>query len=428
MRLLAGAMAAAAVLALPAVAFGAGDPRRGEQWGLDMVESDAAHAVTRGAGAVVAVIDSGADLDHPDLAGRLLPGHDFVDDDSTPQDQNGHGTHVSGIIAANEGNSIGVSSVAPEAKVLPVRVLDADGGGSSEDVAAGIDWAVAHGADVINLSLGGEVPLLGASTDFSAAIGRALDKGVIVVAAAGNNGLPICEQPAAAGRLLCVGAVDRRSQRSPFSNFGEGTNLMAPGGSAVPIAGEDILSTWNGGGYQEEAGTSQAAPFVAGVAALVASTSLDSQAAADTIAAGARDAGPPGEDPQYGYGIVNARATVALLKSGPGAGGGAGGEGRVAVAKVQRIRAVLKRGIKVRCRAPAAGRCRAGARRRGGKRLAYGSRRVRAGRAVTFRARVNRRGRRVLRRALRRRRAVKVTVRVALPGARAKARRVTLRP
>src|SRR4051812_12979157 len=111
MRVLAGVAAVLVMLALPGVALGAGDPRRGEQWGLDMVESDQAHATATGAGAVVAVVDSGADLTHPDLAGRLLAGHDFVDGDSTPQDLNGHGTHVTGIVAANAGNGIGVSSV-----------------------------------------------------------------------------------------------------------------------------------------------------------------------------------------------------------------------------------------------------------------------------------------------------------------------------
>ena len=153
--------------AVPATALAAADPLRGRQWGLDVVESDPAHRVTRGGGATVAVIDSGVRANHPDLGGRLLPGHDFVDDDGTPQDGDGHGTHVSGIVAANADNGVGVSSVAPAAMVLPVRVLDDQGAGSVGDVAKGIDFAVSDGADVINLSLGQDVAIIGAPTDDS---------------------------------------------------------------------------------------------------------------------------------------------------------------------------------------------------------------------------------------------------------------------
>ena len=203
-----------------------------------MVESDAAHGVTRGDGAVVAVIDSGVwPQGIPTSGGGCCGGRDFVEDDGEPQDGNGHGTHVSGIVAANTGNGVGVSSVAPGARVLPVRVLGDDGGGSAGDVAAGIDWAAASGAHIINLSLGENVPLPASSSEFAAAIDRALDRGVVVVAASGNNGLPVCEQPAAEGRLLCVGAVDRRSMRSFFSSFGRGLGIVAPGGSGVPVGG-----------------------------------------------------------------------------------------------------------------------------------------------------------------------------------------------
>src|SRR5688572_5719528 len=244
----------------PAAALAANDPRRGEQWALDLVESDAAHATATGAGAVIAVVDSGVQADHPDLAGQVLPGRDFVQDDGTPQDGNGHGTHVSGIALAVEGNGVGVSSVAPGAKLLPVRVLDDSGGGTSEDVAAGIDWARTHGAHVINLSLGSEVPIIGAmgGDEIDAAIRRALAAGIVVVAAAGNNGVPVCEQPAAGEGLLCVGAVDKRKQRSVFSSFGNGLGVVAPGGSLLG-GDEDVLSTVPPSTYDYYAGTSQAA-------------------------------------------------------------------------------------------------------------------------------------------------------------------------
>lgn len=419
------------MLALP-VAAHAAEPLRGQQWGLDMVESDAAHSTARGGGAVVAVVDSGVDAGHPDLGGRLLGGRDFVQDDGTPQDGDGHGTHVTGVVVANDPNGVGVSSVAPGARVLPVRVLDDTGSGRAADVAAGIDYAVAAGAQVINLSLGEDVPLLGGASEFAAAIDRALDRGVVVVAASGNNGLPICEQPEGEGRLLCVGAVDKRGLRSFFSSFGRGLGLVAPGGSGgsvVPaVAGEDILSTWRGGGYEEQAGTSQAAPHVAGVAALLVGKGVRGQAAVNRILATARDAGPPGPDPEYGAGIVNARAAVAGGAGGTGGGGGsAGSAARVSIPRTQRLGAVLKRGIKVRCRASGAGRCRALATRRKRK-LAYGTRRVRPGVTVTTRAKPNRRGRAAMRRALRRKRGFRVRVRVTLPGARAVTRTVRLRP
>src|SRR5215207_9037318 len=150
------------LLVLPAAAGAQADPRRGEQWNLDMIESDAAHATATGAGAVIAVVDSGVQTGHPDLAGRLLAGNDLVDG-GAPEDGNGHGTHVSGIAAAAAGNGVGISSVAPGAKILPVRVLDDAGSDDAERVARGIDWARRNGAHVINLSLGSEIPIIGAA-------------------------------------------------------------------------------------------------------------------------------------------------------------------------------------------------------------------------------------------------------------------------
>src|SRR3954453_21434888 len=142
-------------LAIPATASAA-DPLRPQQWGLDMIQADAAHSTSTGSGAVVAVVDTGVLASHEDLQGQLVAGHDFIQDDGTPQDGNGHGTHVSGIIAAAANNGVGIEGVAPGAKVMPIRVLDNDGSGTSEGVAKGIDYAVAHHADVINLSLGAD--------------------------------------------------------------------------------------------------------------------------------------------------------------------------------------------------------------------------------------------------------------------------------
>src|SRR3954468_22124268 len=303
-------------------AFAAGDPLRPQQWGLDTIEADAAHATSTGSGATVAVIDTGVLASHEDLAGRLLPGYDFVDNDADPNDGNGHGTHVTGIVAADEGNGLGIEGVAPGAKVLPIRVLDNDGSGTGEDVAKGVDYAVAHNADVINLSLGGDAigTILGGDDAFTKWVQNALDKGVVVIAAAGNDTAPFCEQPAVTGAILCVGAIDRRNMRTFYSSSGD---LVAPGGSALGGSDEDILSTYNDGKYAEIAGTSQATPHVSGVAALLVSLGLHGKAVTDRILATATDAGVAGPDDVYGAGILNAKAAVAGL-SAPG-GGDSGG-------------------------------------------------------------------------------------------------------
>jgi subtilisin family serine protease len=409
----------ALTLLVAAPAGAATDPLRAHQWNLDMIEADAAHATSTGAGALVAVVDSGVAAGHPDLAGRLAPGVDLVDGDSTPQDDDGHGTHVSGIIAADAGNGIGIDSVAPGATILPIRVLGADGSGSPADVAKGIDIARERGADVINLSLGSEIPLIGAAggdaTD--AAIHRALAAGIVVVAAAGNDSMPVCEQPGASDGLLCVGSVDRRRQRSFFSSFGSGLGIVAPGGSALPAADEDILSTYPPNGYQTLAGTSQAAPHVAGAAALLVSLGVRGQAAVDRLLATATDLGTPGPDPQFGHGLLDVRAAVAGLH-GSGVGGAL-----VKVLGHPTKRSVRRHGLRVRLRALAGGR----ARLRlvaGGRTLFRVHRRLSAGRTRTVRIRPGAAGRRRLAHAGR----VHARLKVRLPGeTRTRVRRVTLR-
>jgi subtilisin family serine protease len=412
-------LALLALLLAPAAALAANDPRRGEQWNLDLVESDAAHATSTGTGAVIAVVDTGVAAGHPDLAGQILPGHDFVQDDGTPQDGNGHGSHVSGIALAATGNGVGISSVAPGARLLPVRVLGDDGSGTSEDVAAGIDWARTNGAHIINLSLGSEIPIVGAAggDEIDAAIRRALAAGIIVGAAAGNNGVPVCEQPAATEGLLCVGAVDKRKMRSFFSSFGQGLGVVAPGGSGAPLTGEGILSTVPPDGYEEIAGTSQAAPHVSGVAALLVSKGVRGQAAVKRILATATDLGPAGDDAQYGHGLVNARAAVAGLGSGSGgtgggpSGGSGGGTGLRPFVKVKRRQHSLRRGVRVRLRAGNAGRVRIRVRSHG-RTIARKLRTVPAGRMRLVVAKLNKRGRRMARRPG----VLRAKVRVRLPG------------
>jgi len=231
--------------------------------------------------------------------------------------------------------------------------------------------------------------------------------------------VPVCEQPAADAGLLCVGAVDKRGQRSFFSSFGQGLGVVAPGGSSVPVPGEDILSTLPPDGYGEIAGTSQAAPHVSGVAALLVSKGVRGQAAVKRILDTATDLGPAGDDVQYGHGLVNARAAVAGLGSGSGGGGAGGGTsggsgGGSALepfVHVKRRQRALRRGVRVRLRAATAGRVRVRVRSYGrtiGRRL----RTVPAGRARTVVVRLNERGRRMARRPG----ALRAKVRVRLPG------------
>ncbi len=463
-RTLCGLIAATAAFATAAGVAEAADPLRPQQYGLDIVEADAAHATATGRGAIVAIVDTGVRPSHQDLQGRLLPEMNFVPNDG-PEDEDGHGTHVLGIAVANKDNGVGVSSVAPGATALPVRVLGDDGSGSSADVAKGIDYAVSQGAHVINLSLGDALPIgavgsiFGGTSPVEDAIKRAFAKDIVVVASSGNNGLPVCEQGLRDDpRLLCVGAVDRNRQRAFYSSGVGPEGVVAPGGNAL---GDDILSTFslrNGAqtdsGYTKLAGTSQAAPHVAGVAALLVERGLRGRQVVDRIRATAVDGGLPGPDQDYGAGIVNARAAVAGIgpQSAPGGGtgtgtgggdtggtgtggggtgggdtgGGSGQAATVSVARFQRFRSVLKTGIKVRCTATAAGRCTATV-RRGSRIFASGSRIVRSGRGTTLLVRLNKSARRAATGAKRRNRRIRLSLEVTVPGAATQLRRTTLR-
>jgi serine protease len=309
------------------------DPLFARQWALDQVNAPEAWARgARGAGAIVAVVDTGVDLQHPDLSSKLVAGHDFVatggDCPAGPQDENGHGTHVAGIAAAVTNNGIGVAGVAPDAQIMPVRVLDAEGSGSNEDVAAGITWAADNGADVINLSLG-ELPVVGQleplNEDIEAAVTHAWDRGSLVVAAAGNETFPLCSYPSFADHAVCVGATDSRGLPSYYSNFPVNKTMLgfrAPGGvgSVFCEDDEDIWSTmWPGSGfdcqgagsitgYETLAGTSMASPQVAGVAALLAGQGLTNAQIVERLKQTSSNHGT--YDPVMGYGIVDADAAT----------------------------------------------------------------------------------------------------------------------
>jgi len=324
------------------------DPFYGKLWGLQQIHAEQAWATTTGAGAIVAVVDTGIDFTQPDLQGQILPGATFTGCASVVPCGNGdfrgpdgvnngdeHGTHVAGTIAAVRGNGIGVVGVAPDAKILPVKVLEA-GSGSSENIAAGIRWATDHGANVINMSLGsmpgGQVlSITGVDTAMKDAIAYARAKGVLTVAAAGNSSTALCNDPAFDSQAVCIGATDKRGLHSWYSelpNKLDQKSVSAPGGaglSALGLAGncdEDIWSTVPAGtgssacgqaNYDAYAGTSMATPHVAGVAALLFAQGRTADGVEKAILTTALT---PGVDlrgsytPAYGYGVVDALAAV----------------------------------------------------------------------------------------------------------------------
>lgn len=242
------------------------DPLFTSEWALPKIHAPQAWEQTRGdSGVVVAVIDTGVDLSHPDLVNQLVSGFDFVDYDSTPQDMNGHGTHCAGTIVALQNNSQGIAGLAPMSRVMPVRVLGADGSGTVSDVAAGMTYAVDHGAKILSLSLGSTAD----SSALRDAVTYAHDHGVLVVCAAGNAGNVAKTYPAAIPGVLSVAATDPNDRRASFSSYG-------PAWVMVAAPGTNIVSLLPGGRYGTASGTSMATPFVAATAALVtASMGLD---------------------------------------------------------------------------------------------------------------------------------------------------------
>ncbi len=343
--------AAACTVGLVAGAGSAGaasnDPLRSELWGLDQVRAEQTWSSTTGEGVTVAVVDTGVDLGHPDLEGQLVPGATFTCEeehegscgdggwkgiDGEGQESDGHGTHVAGTIAAKANNGAGVAGVAPDAKIMPIKVLE-DGSGQTEDIAEGIRYAADNGADVINLSLGG-LPgtqifsILGLDTTTKDAIQYARDKGTLTVAAAGNTSTLLCNDPAFSSDSICVGATDRNAVKSYFSELPvtfRGKGVAAPGGSGRLLGGpcnDDIVSTvprGTGSGecygedYDAFAGTSMATPHVAGVAALLYAEGRSMENVEQAILTTARNplwGTRGGFSAFYGRGIVDAEAAT----------------------------------------------------------------------------------------------------------------------
>lgn len=266
-------------------------------WGVSRIGADKIWDTTTGIGVTVAVIDTGIETTHPDLQGKVTKGYDFVNEKESAEDDNGHGTHVAGIVTATQ-NDAGTIGVSHGTWVMPVKVLNSAGSGYISDVAKGIYWATDNGAQVINLSLGAPV-----DTDvLRKAVNYAASKGVLMVAAAGNEYGAPCQYPAAYSNVICVVAIDSSNRLASFSNIGG--ELAAPGVSNY--------STFLGGTYRYLSGTSMAAPHVAGSLALLRGICTDctSSELIGTLRETAIDLGAEGQDIIFGYGLVDIRAAA----------------------------------------------------------------------------------------------------------------------
>ncbi|GGW90587.1 type VII secretion-associated serine protease mycosin [Streptomyces chryseus] len=317
-RALAAALVAAAVAVLPAPAAYA-DSIRAQQWALDALHTDEAWRTTKGEGVTVAVLDTGVDGSHPDLEGRVLEGKDLIGFGAGKGDRAWarHGTAMAGIIAGHgsgPGRSDGVVGIAPEARILPVRVI-LEGGDPARKrarstrgnaLAQGIRWAADHGADVINLSLGDDSKSAHPEPAEDAAVQYALAKGAVVVASAGNSGEEgdHISYPAAYPGVIAVAAVDSSGTHASFSTSRWYATVSAPGVDVI-IADPDRR-------YYEGWGTSAASAFVSGAAALVRSAHPDLTPAQvkKLLADTARNAPEGGRDDARGYGFVDPAAAL----------------------------------------------------------------------------------------------------------------------
>jgi serine protease len=290
------------------------DPMLGVQWNLPAIGLEAAWADgVRGDGVIVAVVDTGVSKVEDLALTNVLAGASFVPGVATADDDQGHGTHVAGTIAQSTDNGVGVAGVSPGATILPVKVLSAQGFGSSAWIAAGIDFAADEGAQVINLSLGG-----GYSEVIHNAIKKARERGVIVVAAAGNSGTEGVGYPGALDEVIGVSAFGPDGQLAPYSSWGRGVDISAPGGDKRKVNGGILQNTVDGRGghhYAEYQGTSMATPHVAGAAALLLGQGLAPDAVERVLL---QEAQGDGFNLQFGHGRLDVASALGRVQDGFG--------------------------------------------------------------------------------------------------------------
>lgn len=276
-------------------------------WGVDRIDAEKVWSVTTGDPIKVAVIDTGIDIYHPDLKANLKGGVNTINSRKSYNDDNGHGTHVAGIIGAID-NTIGVVGVGPKIDLYAVKALDRNGSGYLSDIIEGLDWAIANNIQVINMSLGTTADI----QSFKEAVQRVNVAGITQVAAAGNDGKAV-NYPAAYPEVIAVSAADINDTIAYWSSFGPEVDLAAPGVS--------IYSTYKGQTYKTLSGTSMASPHIAGAAALVLTTSIgvwdldgddvwDPAEVQNKLEQTAEDLGAAGRDDLYGFGLVDAEAAV----------------------------------------------------------------------------------------------------------------------
>ena len=284
------------------------DPNYAEQWSLAKIGVEEVWSETMGSsGVVIAVLDTGIDYSHPDRPKSIVAGYDFINDDNNPQDDHGHGTFVSGVIAANTNNATGIAGICQNCSIMPVKVMDSSGMGTYADVANGIVWSADNGADIINLSIGGYAY----SQILQDAVSYAQSKGVLVIAAGGNQGISSPLYPAAYSNVIGVSATTQDDERWSRSNYGSYIDISAPG---VSIYGLTL------GSYRSQTGTSAAAPHIAGIAGLLMSKNqaLSPNLIAQQLYQNTVDLGIEGKDYSFGYGRIGFGVEEEVVEEGDG--------------------------------------------------------------------------------------------------------------
>jgi len=288
----------------------------GNQWGLDRIGATAAWTQTlsgiNDGSVVIAILDTGIYSGHTEMAGKLVTGTNIISPGNPPEDDEGHGTFVAGIAAALTNNTTGIAGVSWTAKLMPVKVLKADGSGDEFGIISGLNWAVLHGAKIINMSVGSCSPdgTCAPGTQYGAdAMEAAWNAGAILIASTGNEGIRGQSYPASYPYVVGVGATDNADRRSSFSNYGPMVDLVAPGGNCALLASTDILSLGIANSKAEviACGTSASAPFVSGLAAVLLglNPSWTNEEVVRTMESSADPLGGSGWNENTGYGRIN---------------------------------------------------------------------------------------------------------------------------